>query len=89
MQKFGGVAGNAISVKLGTVTPEGGSGSFFALSIPLCAIDIYCDSKRDPELPVHLASFGINIQNLLHKSQIEHNDFSLTDHDGSQCLDQD
>lgn len=31
-------------------------------------LDIYCyvcnDSKRDPELPVHLASFGINVQGL-------------------------
>ena len=31
-------------------------------------IDIYCyvcnDSKRDPELSVHLASFGINVQTL-------------------------
>ncbi|OBZ78711.1 Ubiquitin carboxyl-terminal hydrolase 14 [Grifola frondosa] len=79
-QQFGGIGGNGhglqhfeetrhpISVKLGTITPEGGA-------------DIYCylcnDSKLDPEIAAHLATFGIN--------QIEHNlkfDFSLTGEDG-------
>lgn len=42
-----------VSVKLGTITPEGGA-------------DIYCytcnDAKTDPELALHLANFGINVQ---------------------------
>jgi ubiquitin carboxyl-terminal hydrolase 5/13 len=84
-QQFGGVAGNghglahfeasghAISVKLGTITPEGDAGSFFYSNyflseLNISNIDIYCyvcnDSKRDPELPVHLASFGINVETL-------------------------
>ena len=47
--------GHGISVKLGTITPEG-------------AADIYCyicnDSKLDPDLASHLATFGINVQTL-------------------------
>ena len=82
-QQFGGVAGNGhglahfeasghpVSVKLGTITPEGGAGLCPLLFVRLRAnisIDIYCyvcnDSKRDPDLSAHLASFGINIENL-------------------------
>ncbi len=64
-QQFGSMGGNGhglahyeatqhpVSVKLGTIIPEGGA-------------DIYCyqcnDSKLDPELASHLATFGINIQ---------------------------
>ncbi|KAF8154934.1 ubiquitin carboxyl-terminal hydrolase 14 [Crassisporium funariophilum] len=93
-QQFGGIGGNghglahfeasghAVSVKLGTITPEGGA-------------DIYCyvcnDAKEDPQLSVHLASFGINVQTLtkteksMTELQIEQNlkyDFSLTGEDG-------
>ncbi|KAK7688341.1 hypothetical protein QCA50_008713 [Cerrena zonata] len=64
-QQFGGIGGNGhglqhfeetrhpVSVKLGTITPEGNA-------------DIYCyicnDTKLDPELSTHLATFGINVQ---------------------------
>ncbi|THU93425.1 ubiquitinyl hydrolase [Dendrothele bispora CBS 962.96] len=93
-QQFGGVDGNShglehfketshpVSVKLGTITPEGGA-------------DIYCyscdDAKLDPELASHLATFGINVQTQtkteksMTELQIEHNlkyDFSLTGEDG-------
>ncbi|KAF9563466.1 ubiquitin carboxyl-terminal hydrolase 14 [Agrocybe pediades] len=93
-QQFGGIGGNghglahyeasghAVSVKLGTITPEGGA-------------DIYCykcnDAKEDPDLAAHLASFGINVQTLkkteksMTELQIEQNltyDFSLTGDDG-------
>ncbi|EIN03471.1 ubiquitin carboxyl-terminal hydrolase 14 [Punctularia strigosozonata HHB-11173 SS5] len=93
-QQFGGIGGHGhglrhyeqtrhpVSVKLGTITPEGGA-------------DIYCyacdDAKQDPSLAAHLASFGINVaaQTKTEKSmtelQIEHNlkyDFSLTDESG-------
>ncbi|KJA15399.1 hypothetical protein HYPSUDRAFT_207890 [Hypholoma sublateritium FD-334 SS-4] len=93
-QQFGGSGGNghgldhfnesghAVSVKLGTITPEG-------------AADIYCyvcnDAKEDPDLVNHLASFGINVQTLskteksMTELQIEQNlkyDFSLTGDDG-------
>ncbi|KAF5392582.1 hypothetical protein D9757_002232 [Collybiopsis confluens] len=93
-QQFGGVGGNGhgvahfdqtqhpVSVKLGTITPEGNA-------------DIYCyacnDAKLDPALSAHLAIFGINVatQQKTEKSmtelQIEHNlkyDFSLTSEDG-------
>lgn len=93
-QQFGGLGGNGhglrhyeetkhpVSVKLGTITPEGNA-------------DIYCyqcnDARLDPELPAHLAAFGINVatQTKTEKSmtelQIEHNlkfDFSLTDESG-------
>ncbi|PBK81751.1 ubiquitinyl hydrolase [Armillaria gallica] len=93
-QQIGGASGNGhglahyeatqhpASVKLGTITPEGGA-------------DVYCyrcnDSKLDPELASHLATFGINIQTQtkteksMTELQIEHNlkyDFSLTGDDG-------
>ncbi|KAG7441398.1 ubiquitinyl hydrolase [Guyanagaster necrorhizus] len=92
--QLGGVGGNGhglahyeathhpVSVKLGTITPEGGA-------------DVYCyqcnDSKLDPELATHLSTFGINVQTQtkteksITELQIEHNlkyDFSLTDDDG-------
>ncbi|KAJ7481259.1 hypothetical protein B0H11DRAFT_2024866 [Mycena galericulata] len=45
--------GHPVSVKLGTITPEGGA-------------DIYCyqcnDSKLDPALAEHLSVFGINVK---------------------------
>ncbi|KAL6305707.1 ubiquitin carboxyl-terminal hydrolase 14 [Sparassis latifolia] len=93
-QQYGGLGGNGhglqhyeetqhpVSVKLGTITPEGGA-------------DIYCyvcnDAKLDPELAAHLAAFGINVQTQtkteksMTELQIEHNlkfDFSLTGEDG-------
>ncbi|KZT00902.1 ubiquitin carboxyl-terminal hydrolase 14 [Laetiporus sulphureus 93-53] len=93
-QQFGGLGGNGhglqhyeeshhpVSVKLGTITPEGDA-------------DIYCytcnDAKTDPELAAHLATFGINVQTQtkteksMTELQIEHNlkfDFSLTDESG-------
>lgn len=93
-QQFGGIGGNGhglshfeqsqhpVSVKLGTITPEGGA-------------DIYCytcnDAKLDPDLARHLSTFGINVatQTKTEKSitelQIEQNlnyDFSLTGDDG-------
>ena len=62
--QYGGIGGNGhglghfeetghgVSVKLGTITPEGSA-------------DIYCyicdDSKLDPELAVHLRTFNINV----------------------------
>ncbi|KAI0314538.1 ubiquitin carboxyl-terminal hydrolase 14 [Amylostereum chailletii] len=92
--QFGGLGGNGhglqhytesghhVSVKLGTITPEGNA-------------DIYCytcnDSKLDPELAFHLSNFGINVQSQtkteksMTELQIEHNlkfDFSLTDESG-------
>ncbi|KAG6820120.1 hypothetical protein H0H93_005126 [Arthromyces matolae] len=93
-KQFGGVDGNShslahyqnslhpFSVKLGTITPEGGA-------------DVYCyacdDAKLDPEMAAHLSSFGINVQTLsktektMTELQIEHNlqyDFSMTSEDG-------
>ena len=82
-QQFGGLGGNghglshyeasghAVSVKLGTITPEGGAGMMIALIGVDSADhdpDIYCyqcnDAKEDPDLARHLASFGINVQTL-------------------------
>ncbi|KAI0716151.1 ubiquitinyl hydrolase [Cerioporus squamosus] len=93
-QQFGGLGGNGhglqhyeethhpVSVKLGTITPEGNA-------------DIYCyicnDSKLDPDLARHLSTFEINVQTQtkteksMTELQIEHNlkfDFSLTGEDG-------
>ncbi|OSD05569.1 ubiquitin carboxyl-terminal hydrolase 14 [Trametes coccinea BRFM310] len=93
-QQFGGLGGNGhglqhyeetrhpVSVKLGTITPEGNA-------------DVYCyvcnDSKVDPDLARHLATFGINVQTQtkteksMTELQIEQNltfDFSLTGEDG-------
>ena len=82
-KQFGGVGGNGhglqhfedsqhpVSVKLGTITPEGGAG--MCLQLPTCSYkhlicftDIYCyvcqDSKLDPDLARHLSTFGINVQ---------------------------
>ncbi|KAG6876266.1 hypothetical protein C0992_000259 [Termitomyces sp. T32_za158] len=91
---FGGNGGNGhglehwntsmhpVSVKLGTIMPEGSA-------------DVYCyacdDGKSDPEIAAHLASFGINVQSLsktektMTELQMEHNlkyDFLLTTEDG-------
>ncbi|EJU05917.1 ubiquitin carboxyl-terminal hydrolase 14 [Dacryopinax primogenitus] len=93
-KQHGGVGGNGhglehyletkhpVSVKLGTITPEGSA-------------DIFCydcdESRLDPELAFHLANFGINVaiqtktQKTLTELQIEQNlhfDFSLTDERG-------
>ncbi|EJD06187.1 ubiquitinyl hydrolase [Fomitiporia mediterranea MF3/22] len=93
-QQYGGLGGNGhglahyqetrhpVSVKLGTITPEGSA-------------DIYCyecnDARLDLDLAAHLHTFGINVstQTKTEKSmtelQIEHNlkfDFSLTDESG-------
>ncbi|KAF7363760.1 Ubiquitin carboxyl-terminal hydrolase [Mycena sanguinolenta] len=90
--------GHPVSVKLGTITPEGGAGKF----VPfrrwfwlLLFIDIYCyqcnDARLDPALSEHLITFGINVKTAqkteksMTEMQIEHNlkyDFSLTTEDG-------
>ncbi|KAJ1815368.1 ubiquitin C-terminal hydrolase Ubp14 [Coemansia sp. RSA 2598] len=74
--------GHKVSIKLGTITPEG-------------TADAYCyacdDNKMDPNLASHLAAFGINVsaQQKTEKSvaelQLEQNlkfDFSMTTADG-------
>ncbi|KAI9506640.1 hypothetical protein BX070DRAFT_240641 [Coemansia spiralis] len=76
--------GHKVSVKLGTITPEG-------------TADAYCyvcdDNKLDPKLAEHLKAFGINVlvQQKTEKSvaelQLEQNlrfDFSMTTLDGTQ-----
>lgn len=94
--QFGGTGGNShglahvdqsghgVAVKLGSITPEGNA-------------DIYCykcDEERiDPELPAHLAHWGINIadrektEKSLMEMQVEQNlkwDFSMTTEDGKE-----
>lgn len=59
-----------VCVKLGTITPEGNAGrlhiAFLFTKLKTGAPDIYCyacnDSRIDPELVLHLANFGINVQ---------------------------
>ncbi|KAJ1770172.1 ubiquitin C-terminal hydrolase Ubp14 [Coemansia sp. RSA 1843] len=76
--------GHRVSVKLGTITPEG-------------TADAYCyacdDNRTDPRLAYHLKAFGINVlaQQKTEKSvaelQLEQNlkfDFSMTTSDGAQ-----
>ncbi|KAJ2656490.1 ubiquitin C-terminal hydrolase Ubp14 [Coemansia sp. RSA 1200] len=76
--------GHKVSIKLGTITPEGSA-------------DAYCyacdDNKVDPKLAEHLKPFGINVlaQQKTEKSvaelQLEQNlkfDFSMTTADGEQ-----
>ncbi|KAL7421331.1 ubiquitin C-terminal hydrolase Ubp14 [Cryptotrichosporon argae] len=95
-QQFGGVGGNGhalehfkdtghcLGVKMGTITPEGSA-------------DIYCylcdDAKIDPDLAVHLSTFGIEVQGQtkteksMTELQLEHNvkfDFSMTGDDGKE-----
>ncbi|KAI5479302.1 ubiquitin carboxyl-terminal hydrolase 5/13 [Pseudohyphozyma bogoriensis] len=95
-QQYGGGGGNGhavlhtqttghpVAVKMGTITPDGGA-------------DIYCyacdDARLDPELPKHLANFGIEVasQTKTEKSmtelQIEQNlvfDFAMTGEDGKE-----
>ncbi|KAI9343245.1 hypothetical protein BDR26DRAFT_858775 [Obelidium mucronatum] len=95
-QQFGGVGGNGhgmahfdscfhpVSVKLGTITPEGGA-------------DVYCyvcnEERLDPLLGTHLKAFGINInvqektEKSLTELQLEQNmkfDFSMTTEDGKE-----
>ncbi|KAJ3123379.1 hypothetical protein HK100_011626 [Physocladia obscura] len=95
-QQFGGVGGNGhgmghydqsfhpVSVKLGTITPEGGA-------------DVYCyicdEERLDPLLGQHLKTFGINIagqektEKTLTELQLEQNikfDFSMTTEDGKE-----
>jgi ubiquitin carboxyl-terminal hydrolase 5/13 len=59
-----------VSVKLGTITPEGGAGKELPIRIRrlLIRADVYCyvcnDAKVDPDLATHLATFGINVQTL-------------------------
>ena len=62
---------HSISVKLGTVTPEGGAGALSGAVACLRFIDhpdIYCyacdDARQDPEIAMHLKTFGINIESL-------------------------
>ncbi|KAJ2695090.1 ubiquitin C-terminal hydrolase Ubp14 [Coemansia sp. IMI 209128] len=76
--------GHSVSVKLGTITPEG-------------TADAYCytcdDNKMDPHLAAHLKVFGINVaaQQKTEKSvaelQLDQNlkfDFSMTTADGAK-----
>ncbi|KAI8841754.1 hypothetical protein BC829DRAFT_402114 [Chytridium lagenaria] len=74
--------GHNVSVKLGTITPEG-TGDVFCY---LCG-----EERLDPKLATHLANFGINVmsQEKTEKSiaelQLEQNlkfDFSMTTEDG-------
>jgi ubiquitin carboxyl-terminal hydrolase 5/13 len=59
-----------VCVKLGTITPEGNAGklhiAFLYTKLKTGGSDIYCyacnDSRIDPELVLHLANFGINVQ---------------------------
>jgi ubiquitin carboxyl-terminal hydrolase 5/13 len=60
-----------VCVKLGTITPEGNAGELSPHhTLPYTTdnkrADIYCyacdDSRIDPELVLHLANFGINVQ---------------------------
>ncbi|THH14073.1 hypothetical protein EW146_g6207 [Bondarzewia mesenterica] len=82
--QYGGIGGNGhglshytetqhpVSVKLGTITPEGAAGDFVYMrsmeesNINNHFLDIYCyacnDAKVDPELASHLSNFGINVQ---------------------------
>ena len=94
--QFGGIGGNshglkhtektshAVAVKLGSITPEG-------------TADIYCyacnEERTDPELPQHLAHWGINIaerektEKSLTEQQIEQNlrwDFAMVTEDGKE-----
>ncbi|KAF9445641.1 ubiquitinyl hydrolase [Macrolepiota fuliginosa MF-IS2] len=75
-----------VSVKLGTITPEGNA-------------DIFCylcdDSKQDPELSTHLHTFGILLHTLskteksMTELQLEHNlsyDFALTSSSDGSAL---
>ena len=74
-QQFSGISGNGhglqhfeetghpVSIKLGTITPEGGAGAFHSFQ-PLSRpgadneLDYIChDSKLDPELAQHLSTF--------------------------------
>lgn len=70
-------SGHPLCVKLGTITPEGNAGEppdrISTSTVVSSAddgrtdgLDIYCyacnDGKIDPELALHLANFGINVQ---------------------------
>lgn len=62
-------SGHPTSVKLGTITPEGNAGVLLQSLViyhPYHCSDIYCyicnDSKLDPDLALHLSTFGINVQ---------------------------
>ena len=95
-QQFGGVGGNShglkhteltshpVTVKLGSITPEG-------------TADVFCyacnEERIDPELAHHLAQWGISIadrektEKSLTEMQIEHNlkwEFSMTTEDGEK-----
>ncbi|KAL7749797.1 ubiquitin C-terminal hydrolase Ubp14 [Sorochytrium milnesiophthora] len=95
-QQFGGVSGNGhglkhfestehpVSVKLGTITPEGNA-------------DVYCyqcnEERQDTNLAAHLAHWGINIatqektEKSLVEMQIEQNlkfEFNMTTADGTK-----
>ncbi|KAJ1952426.1 ubiquitin C-terminal hydrolase Ubp14 [Linderina pennispora] len=76
--------GHAVSVKLGTITPEG-------------TADAYCykcdENRLDPELAQHLQKFGISVaaqlktEKSIAELQLEQNlkfDFSMTTADGAQ-----
>lgn len=61
--------GHPVSVKLGTITPEGGAGALLfspILSLIFFSLDIYCyqcnESRLDPALAEHLSVFGINVK---------------------------
>ena len=76
--------GHPVSVKLGTITPEGDA-------------DLYCyscdDMRRDNQLPEHLSMFGVEILNQrktettvaeLQLAQNQSFDFKLADKDGNK-----
>ncbi|ORX68746.1 ubiquitinyl hydrolase [Linderina pennispora] len=80
--------GHAVSVKLGTITPEG-------------TADAYCykcdENRLDPELAQHLQKFGISVaaqlktEKSIAELQLEQNlkfDFSMTTADGAQLTPQ-
>lgn len=63
--------GHPVSVKLGTITPEGAGKPYYLFLVPLSiflCLDVYCytcdDSKEDPAIALHLSNFGINVQSL-------------------------
>lgn len=83
-QLYGGIGGNGhglqhfhesghpISVKLGTITPEGDAGAVLSHHLTKFIFnfisDIFCylcdDMKEDLELASHLSTFGISVQAL-------------------------
>jgi ubiquitin carboxyl-terminal hydrolase 5/13 len=84
-QLYGGIGGNGhgldhfkqsghpVSVKLGTITPEGEAGTSHGFSTAAFHVvyrpkDIFCylcdETRQDLELAAHLSTFGINVRSL-------------------------